>query len=75
VFLPYDDNKDDHGVCRADTAQALALSWHFLALHKATVRLHWSVCFMPNQPGGMVVAFAIHSFTFFYIIDNRLAKQ
>ncbi len=39
VFLLHDVD-DDHGVCRADTAQALAWWQRIGALHEATNMLH-----------------------------------
>jgi hypothetical protein len=64
VFLWYDDN-DDHGVHRANTAQALTRWWLLGALHGATDTLHWAMCLTWYLPGGMVIAIAIDSDTFF----------
>jgi hypothetical protein len=67
VFLSY-DNDDDHGIRWANMVQAVARWRRLGALHEATDTLHWSMCLMPYHPDGMVIAFAIDSLTFFYII-------
>ncbi len=74
-MLLWYDVIDDHGTRLANTVQAFARWWLFGASHEATDTLHWTMCFVPYQPGGMVVTFNINSFTFFYIVDNRLAKK
>ena len=63
-----DGDSDDHGFRRADTARAHARWWHIVALHEATDMLYWAMCPAPNLPGGMVVAIAIDSVTFYYIV-------
>ena len=58
-----DGNSDDHGVRRADTAQAHARWQHIVASHEATDTLHLAMCLAPYLPGGMVVAIAVESIT------------
>jgi hypothetical protein len=62
---------DDHGVCRADTAQAHARWRYLVASHETTYTLHrsMSMCLTPYLPGGMVVAIAVKSAIFYYILD------
>jgi hypothetical protein len=60
---------DDHGIRRADTAQAHARWRYLVALQEATDTLHRSMCLAPYLPGGMVVAIAIKSATLYYIVD------
>ena len=62
VFSHDDDDDDDHGVCRADTARALARWRRLGALHEATNTLR-AMCLAPYLPGGMVVAIAVESIT------------
>jgi hypothetical protein len=59
---------DDHGVRRADTARAHAQWRYLVASHEATNTLHQAMCLAPYLPGGMVVAIAVKSATF-YIIE------
>ncbi len=59
-FPPSTDG-DDHGVCRGDTAHAIAQWQHLVASLIAT----------PYPPGGMVVAIAV-KFGAFSSIKNRL---
>ena len=73
MFLLDDDN-DDHGVRRANMAQALARWWHLGASNEATETLNREMCLAPYCPGWMVVAFVVDCVTFFYIVDNRVAK-
>jgi hypothetical protein len=40
-----------------------------VASHEATDTLHRSMCLAPYLPGGMVVAIAVESATFYYIVD------
>jgi hypothetical protein len=63
-----DGDGDDHGVRRADTARAQARWWHIVASHEATDTLYRLMCLAPNLPGGMVVAIAVDSVTFYYIV-------
>ena len=67
-FVLTDGDGDDHGVRRADTARAHARWWHIVALHEATDTLYRAICLVPNLPGGMVVAIAVDSVTFYYIV-------
>jgi len=67
-FVLTDGDGDDHGVRRADTAQAHARWWHIVASHEATNTLYRSMCLTPYLPGGMVVAIAVDSVTFYYIV-------
>jgi hypothetical protein len=62
-------NGDDHGVRRANTAQAHARWRYLVALHEATDTLYRVMCLAPYLPGGMVVAIAVESVTFYYIVD------
>ena len=70
MFLSFNDDNDDHG----NTARALARWRHLGALHEATETLHRAMCLAPYCPGWMVVTFAVNCITFFYIVDNRVAK-
>jgi hypothetical protein len=71
--VSHDGNGDDHGVSRADTAQAHARWWHIVASHEATNTLHQAMCLATYLPGGMIVAIAVDSITFYYIaIDNLI---
>ncbi len=64
---------DDHGVCQADMARALA-RWRCLgALHEATDTLHRAMCLAPYCPVGMVIAFVVDYVTFYYIVNNKVA--
>ncbi len=56
---------NDHGVRRANTAQAHA-RWHYLvASHEATNKAY--------LPGGMVIGIAVESVTLYFIVNNRLS--
>ena len=68
-----DDDDDDHGVCRANTAQALARWRRLGASHEATDTLHRAMCLAPYCPVGMVIAFVVDYVTFYYIVNNRVA--
>ena len=68
VVFSHDGNGDDHGVYRADTAQAHARWQHIVASHEATDTLHRAMCLAPYLPGGMVVTIAVESITS-YIIE------
>jgi hypothetical protein len=59
----HDGDGDDHGVRRADTAQAHARWQHKVASHEATDTLYRAMCLVPYLPGGMVVAIAVESIT------------
>ncbi len=65
----HDGNGDDHGVCRADTAQAHARGRHLLASHEAIDTLYRVTCLTSYLPGGMVVAIAVESITLKYTVD------
>jgi hypothetical protein len=43
------------------------------SMHEATDMLYRSMCLAPYLPGGMVVAIAIKSATFYFIVNNRLS--
>jgi hypothetical protein len=60
---------DDHGARQADTARAHAQWRYLVASHEATDTLYRSMCLTPYLPGGMVVAIAVESATFYYIVD------
>ena len=66
---------DDHGVRRADTARALARWRRLGASHEATETLHRAMCLALYRPGGMAIEIAVEIATFFYIVDNRVAKS
>jgi len=68
--VSHNGDGDDHGVRRADTARAHARWQNLVALHEATDTLYRVMCLAPYLPGGMVVAIAVESITFEYIIDN-----
>ena len=71
----HDDDDDDHGVRRANTARALT-RWRCLgASHEATDTLYRAMCLAPYCPIGMVVEIAVEIATFFYIVDNRVANK
>jgi hypothetical protein len=55
----HDDDNDDRGVCRANTAQALALWRRLGASHEATDAIHQAMCLAPYFPVGMVIAFVV----------------
>ena len=63
---------DDHGIRRANTARAHTRWWHIVALHEATNTLHRAMCLPLYLPGGMVVAIAVESVTFYYIVVVEL---
>ena len=69
-MFSHDGDGDDHGVRRADTAQAHARWQHIVASHEATDTLHRVMCLAPYLylPGGMVAAIAVESVTS-YIIE------
>jgi hypothetical protein len=60
---------DDHGVRRTDKARAHARWRYLVASHEATDTLYPSLCLVPYLPSGMVVAIAIKSATFYYIVN------
>ncbi len=66
--VSHNGDVDDHGVRRADMARAHARWWHIVASHEATDTLYRAMCLAPNLPCGMVVAIAVESFTFYYIV-------
>jgi len=68
----HDCDGNDHGVCRADTARAHTLWWHLVALHEATNTLHRVMCLAPYLLGSMVIAIAVDSITFYYIVLDDL---
>jgi hypothetical protein len=68
----HDGNGDDHGVRRADTARAHARWQYIVASHEATDTLHRAMCLAPYLPGGMVVAIAVESVTFYYMVVVHL---
>ena len=68
VFLSADDD-DNHGVRRADTAQALAWWRRLGALHEATNMLHQAMCLAPYCPFGMVITIAVESVTSYFFVD------
>jgi len=57
----HNSDGDDHGVRRADTAQAHARWQNLVALHEATDMLYRAMCLAPYLPGSMVI-----------IVDNRI---
>jgi len=59
----HDGDGGDHGVRRADTAQAHARWQHIVASHEATDTLHRAMCLAPYLPGAMVVAITAESIT------------
>jgi hypothetical protein len=67
--VSHNDDGDDHGVRRDDTARAHARWRYLVASHEATDMLYREMCLTPNLPGGMVVAIAVESATFYYIVD------
>jgi hypothetical protein len=69
--VSHNGDGDDHGVRRADTAQAHARWCYLVASHEATDTLHRhrSMCLAPYLRGGMVVAIAIESTKLYYIVN------
>ena len=65
----HDDDDNDHGVRRANTARALAQWWRLGALHEATDTLHQEMCLAPYCPFGMVITIAVKSVTFYFFVD------
>ena len=66
--VSHNGDGDDHGVRQADTARAHARWRYLVASHEATDMLYRAMCLVPNLPGGMVVAIAVDSVTFYYIV-------
>ena len=71
----HDDDDDDHGVRWANTARALARWRRLGASHEATETLHRAMCLALYCSGGMAIEIAVEIATFFYIVDNRVAKS
>ena len=71
----HDEDDDDHGIRRANTAQALARWRRLGASHEATNTLHRAICLTPYCPVGMVVAFIVDCITFYFFIVNRVANK
>jgi len=71
--VSHNGDGDDHGIRRADTAQAHARWQNLVASHEATDALYWSMCLTPYLPGGMVVTITVESAALYYIVDNRLS--
>ena len=71
-MFSHDGDGDDHGVRRANTARAHAQWRNLVALHEATDTLYREMCLAPYLPGGMVVAIAVESVTFYYIVVVEL---
>ena len=67
VFCVFDD--DNHGVHRADTAQALARLRRLVASHEATKPLHRVMWLVSYETRGMVVAFIVDYITFYLFVD------
>jgi len=70
--VSHNGDGDDHVIRWADTAQAHARWWHIVASHEATDTLYRAMCLAPNLPGDMVVAIAVESITFYYIVVVEL---
>jgi hypothetical protein len=68
--VSHNDDGDDHGVRRADTARAHTRWRYLVASHEATDTLHRLMCLASYLPRGMVVAIAIESATLYYILVN-----
>ena len=64
-FCPADDD-GDHGIRRANTAQALARWRHLGASREATKMFRRAMWLAPYYPGGMVVRFVVKSATFLH---------
>ncbi len=73
LCFSHDDDDDDHGVRRANTARALARWRRLGTLHEATNMLHWAMCLALCCPVDMVVAITVEYVTFYYIVNNRVA--
>ena len=72
-MFSHDGDGDDHGVRRADhTVRAHARWQHIVALHEANDTLHRAMCLAPYLPCGMVVAIAVESVTFYYMVVVQL---
>jgi hypothetical protein len=70
--VSHNGDGDDHGVRRADTAQAHARWRNLVASHEATDTLYREMCLAPYLPGGMVVTITVKSDTLYYIVYTRL---
>jgi hypothetical protein len=68
----HNGNGNDHGVRQADTKRAHTQWWHLVVLHAANDTLHRAMCIAPYLPGGMVVAIAVDSVKFYYIVLDNL---
>jgi hypothetical protein len=75
LCFPHDDDYDDHGVRRANTAQALAWWRRLGASHEAADMLHRAMCLVPYCPIGMVIAIAVEYVTFYFFINNRVGNN
>ena len=71
-MFSHNGNCEDHDVCLADAARAHAQWRHIAALHEATDLLNREMCLAPYLTGGMVVAIAFDSVTFYYIVAVEL---
>jgi hypothetical protein len=65
----HDGDGDDHGIRRANTAQAHAQWRHLAASHEDTNTLYRVTCLTLYLTSGMVVAIAVESVTLKYILD------
>ncbi len=70
--VSHNGNGDDHGIRRTDTVRAHVRWWHIVASHEDTDTLYRAMCLAPNLPDGMVVAIAVESVTFYYIVVVEL---
>jgi hypothetical protein len=66
-FRHDDDDDNDHGVCQANTAQALARWRRLGASHEATNMLHRAMWLVPYCPVGMVIPIAVKYVTFYFL--------
>ena len=71
-MFSHNGDGDDHGVRRANTARAHAGWQHIVTSHEATDTLHRAMCLAPYLSGGMVVAIAVESVTFYYMVVVQL---
>jgi hypothetical protein len=70
----HDNDDDDHGARRANTARALAWWRRLGASHEATDMLHRAMCLVSYFPFGMVITIAVESVTFLFFrrLESKL---
>ncbi len=69
VYFEGFGHDDNHGVRRANTARELTRWRRLGASHEATDTLHHAMSLAPYCSVGMVIAFAVESVTFYFLVD------